>query len=310
MNKQEKAEIIDFEGTKIDLENNKVIPKEEVQANTELELTKRFIEDDIETRQSMTISINEGNKQVVSKAINNSQTLIEVVNEVLKEGNDYGVIPGTKVKTLFQGGASVLARTFGIKVDYELVDKEVDKDDKFYQWTYKATAYAGNNKLGEATATANTREQKFYANFWDTKLDKPKLGKSVYDILNTVQQMSQKRAFVRVIRLVLGITSAFTQDYEPQATKEEQLGVYSYIYELERYLPIDIKWPSKAKIQEFLKKVVLGGICENLQIDKFFKNWTTSNVEDIKKEVDRMINARAIDSIYLEPIYEKMKGSA
>ncbi|HAM54763.1 MAG TPA: hypothetical protein DCQ64_04890 [Candidatus Rokubacteria bacterium] len=51
------------------------------------------------------------------------------VLEVLEEGVDYGVIPGTGDKaSLWQPGAQILCKGFGLWPDYEVIEKEIDHD--------------------------------------------------------------------------------------------------------------------------------------------------------------------------------------
>ena len=50
-----------------------------------------------------------------------------IIREALKDGRDYGVIPGTKKPTLFKPGAERINIAFGTHPEYDLVEKEIAK---------------------------------------------------------------------------------------------------------------------------------------------------------------------------------------
>lgn len=111
------------------------------------------------------VSLYSSDKDVVKKAVNENRAIEAMIENVLKSGTHYGFIPGTPKKTLLQPGADILARTYGIEIRYELVDKEIDLQNDLIDYTYKAIAYFQDKQVGEADASANSYEQKFRGHY-------------------------------------------------------------------------------------------------------------------------------------------------
>lgn len=141
---------------------------------------------------------------------------------------DYGVIPGVKKSCLFKQGAEKLQKLFGLGVKFELIDKEIDRQNNFAMFTYKAKVYALRNPdvtIAECDGSVNSQEVKYKnRTVWKTK----KVGNRdvkestqeetpVCDILNTLQKMAQKRALIGATILATGASEYFTQDVlEPE----------------------------------------------------------------------------------------------
>lgn len=153
-----------------------------------------------------------------------------LIKEVLKEGVDYGKIPGTKKNTLYKPGAERLCIAFGAGPHYELIDKEVDhekvvawqkkqkvwnnkhQNDKTFRWetesgesvglyryVYKCKVVRSDGRiLGEGEGVCSTMESKY--------VDRPR------DTENTVLKMAQKRAFIAATLNSFGLSSRFSED--------------------------------------------------------------------------------------------------
>lgn len=121
----------------------------------------------------------------VQEAIARQQQLAELVSKMLvpsttdkwgnvnMDGADYGVIPGTRNRTLFQPGAEKLALFFGLGVTAYCVEKQEDWQTGFFRYTYKATASYKGQVIRETTRTCHTKEKK-YAWIW---VERPAPGK-------------------------------------------------------------------------------------------------------------------------------------
>ncbi len=103
----------------------------------------------------------------------------KLVKSQMKEGIDFGVIPGTNKKTLLQPGAEKLAKFFGLVPTFELTKDIEDWDKGFFYYRYLCklsrniplTRMSTDGKLeiydaktvpaGEAERSCNSREKKY-----------------------------------------------------------------------------------------------------------------------------------------------------
>lgn len=125
-----------------------------------------------------------------------------VIKKAFKQGTDYGVIPGTNKQSLFQPGAEKIAKLFGLTPNYELLKEVEDFDKGFFYYKYKCslTHFASGKFVGAAERSCNSGEKKYKNSY-----DKPGL-------VNTIQAMAQKRAFVAAVRVATGASEIFGED--------------------------------------------------------------------------------------------------
>lgn len=164
----------------------------------------------------------------------------QFVSEQLKEGEDYGVIPGVAKPSLLKPGAEKLCNIFGFGVEMIEVDKLEDWDRGFFNYTYKAVIR--NKRTGlvesECIGSCNSKEAK-YAYRWipefkasepdKARADKHEVRKSksgkdfvwfrlpnedIYSQVNTLQKMAQKRAMVGAVLIATRASGFLTQDME------------------------------------------------------------------------------------------------
>lgn len=136
---------------------------------------------------------------------------------------DFGIIPGTKKRCLLKPGAEKLLRLFNLGVRFKMVEKELDKVNNIALYTYKAEIYVIKSGLvvAECDATANSQEVKYKERtVWKTiKGDNGKDVRTstkeetpIFDVINTLQKMAQKRALIGAVLLATGASEFFTQD--------------------------------------------------------------------------------------------------
>src|SRR5271154_4070883 len=70
----------------------------------------------------------------LENAKENIKLLTKFYNEVLKEGTDYGTIPGTQKPSLYQPRAEILALSLAMRGDTKTIGKreDFDKDHPFF----------------------------------------------------------------------------------------------------------------------------------------------------------------------------------
>lgn len=138
---------------------------------------------------------------------------------------DYGIIPGTKKRCLFKQGAEKMHRLFQLGCRFKLVDKTIEREANFAMFTYKAEIYSLRNPdvtIAECDATVNSQEVKYKERTEWVTVGKRKDGSSIreskkvetpiYDVLNTLMKMAQKRAMIGATLLATGASEYFTQD--------------------------------------------------------------------------------------------------
>lgn len=147
--------------------------------------------------------------------------LLNFVAKQLRKDVDYGVIPGTPKSSLFKPGAEKLAKLFGLSVKVTLIDKTLDRKDNFALFTYKAEIFhmKSGQLVAECEASCNSQEKKYKSRaiYEGWGKNKKKIGEEatpVCDVLNTLQKMSQKRAYVGGVILAVGASDFFTQDVD------------------------------------------------------------------------------------------------
>jgi uncharacterized protein (DUF3820 family) len=170
-----------------------------------------------------------------------------VVKSALKEGQDFGVIPGTDKPTLLKPGAEKALMLLGVTSEYSIIEKVENYEDGFFAYTLKCTLYKNGQKITEGVGHCNTREGK-YRYRWVNENKLPEgistedMKKEVkqgqygqyvryrlenddpYTVANTVLKMAKKRAQVDATLTVACLSDIFTQDIEDMqdfANKEQ-----------------------------------------------------------------------------------------
>lgn len=140
-----------------------------------------------------------------------------LIRGALKEGTDYGTVPGTRGKpTLLKPGAEKLVIAFGCRALYTIVEQEIahDKVVKYvhkyngqkesiglYRYVIRCQLQRPDGQIvGDGLGSCSTLESKY--------IDRPR------DCENTALKMAEKRALVAATLGAFGLSDAFTQDME------------------------------------------------------------------------------------------------
>jgi hypothetical protein len=127
-----------------------------------------------------------------------------VVRNTLKEGQDFGIIPGTQKPTLLKPGAEKILMLLGLTSEYEVTERVQDYDKGFFAFTVKCVLSRTGLKVTEGVGHANTRERRYTSG----KQSDP------FTLANTVLKMAKKRAQVDAVLTVASLSEVFTQDLE------------------------------------------------------------------------------------------------
>jgi hypothetical protein len=154
------------------------------------------------------------------------------VTQVLEKDKDFGVIPGTDKPTMLKPGAEKVTLGFGLSVQSEIVEREIDHD-RVTPWRKVKAVWSGpkgrRQRTGEEVTTGESLGLYRYvvrvtlvdehgvvrgsglgscSSMESKYIDRPR------DSENTVLKMAFKRAHVAAVLTTLGLSEAFTQDVE------------------------------------------------------------------------------------------------
>lgn len=81
---------------------------------------------------------------------------------ILKMDLDYGIIPGTPKPSLYKPGAEKLRLVYGLSSEHECIDKTVDLDRPYIDYTYRCTIKTKQGQiLAQCDGGCNSMEPKF-----------------------------------------------------------------------------------------------------------------------------------------------------
>jgi hypothetical protein len=134
--------------------------------------------------------------------------LQEFVAKVMIRGEHYGVIPGTSKPTLLKAGAEFLREAYGFEVRSQLVEKKFipakEEGGKDYiEYSYRAELFQNGKSVGVCEGSCNNFERRYQS-------------LSPFAVMNTIQKMAQKRAYVGAVISATRSSNLFTQDLEDE----------------------------------------------------------------------------------------------
>lgn len=154
-----------------------------------------------------------------------------VVQKTLKNGQDYGEVPGTNKPTLLKPGGEKICMLFGLNPEYEFLQTTEDYDKEFFSYNIRCTLFKSGQPVAQGVGSCNSKEKKYryinvdeipenYVGYQEEITDK--YGRKKYKInnadvcslVNTILKMAKKRAFIDAVLQVASLSEVFTQDLE------------------------------------------------------------------------------------------------
>lgn len=160
--------------------------------------------------------------------------LLRYIKSQMVEDRDYGIIPGTKDKTLLKPGAEKLATLFNLAVQTRVVEQHMDWDARIFYFKSRCSVLnRAGEPICEVEASANTKESKFnrtitvsekkateeqkqigklvemqgkYGPYKAYKIDDPN---GPFNNIDNVMAIAQKRSFVRAINMACNASEIF-----------------------------------------------------------------------------------------------------
>lgn len=165
------------------------------------------------------------NKDPLKYAAIQRHIMTEFVASQMIPNVDFGTIPGTDKPGLYKAGAEKLADLFNLRIRIELTNSVEDWDKPLFSYDYKASVYDFKNcLLRECEANCNSWESKYrYRKVWKNKATEQEkalaIGEDggkiiipnpdIFNQVNTVKKMSQKRAIVGAVLLAVNASAFF-----------------------------------------------------------------------------------------------------
>lgn len=103
----------------------------------------------------------------MQQAVERYDTVLAFTRQIMKEGIDYGTIPGVDKPALKKPGAEKLCAFFGLTPRFVVV-KEVEdwtgenhRGEPFFYYWYRCQLYRGEQLIAESDGSCNSRESKY-----------------------------------------------------------------------------------------------------------------------------------------------------
>lgn len=155
----------------------------------------------------------------------------DVMLEVMKDGTHFGVIPGTKQKSLYKAGAEKIMSTFRLAADPEVT--ELGRDGEIHYRVKVSIRSASGQFLGAGIGECSSSEEKYawrgavHSKEWDATPENRRRVKYLRDgreiqqvrtnpadVSNTILKMAKKRGLIDGVLTVTAASDLFTQDIE------------------------------------------------------------------------------------------------
>ena len=139
--------------------------------------------------------------------------LDQLYRDLLQEGTDYGILPGTTKPCMFKSGAEILAKYFGLTTSSRLVQRIVEREPPYIEFQFTTDVYYMGTKVADGSGSCNSMEPK-YAFRYDHGSQREATRNEIFGLLNTIMKMALKRSYIDAVLRATGASRIFTQDLE------------------------------------------------------------------------------------------------
>lgn len=142
----------------------------------------------------------------------------EVMASVMQEGEHYGIVPGTKKRSLWKSGAEKLCMVFRLAPRFE---SQKEYDGKHLTVTSRCILVhtPTGREFGSGEGICSTKEKKYA---WRKDGGKVVENGELPDLYNTIIKMANKRAHVAATLTATAASDIFTQDMGDDATPPDK----------------------------------------------------------------------------------------
>ncbi|MCX7904957.1 MAG: hypothetical protein N2486_10675 [Caloramator sp.] len=142
-------------------------------------------------------------EKLIEKEIEQFKLIQNFIKSQMKEGEDYGKIPGSPKPSLFKPGAEKLCNLYGFTINVDILEKVENWKEGFFYYLCKCSLRSKKTGeiISEGLGSCNSKETKF-------------AKQNPYTIVNTILKMAKKRALIDATLSATRTSGIFTQDIE------------------------------------------------------------------------------------------------
>ncbi|KRQ88120.1 hypothetical protein ABG79_00288 [Caloramator mitchellensis] len=142
-------------------------------------------------------------EKIIEKEIEQFKLIQNFIKSQMKEGEDYGKIPGSPKPSLFKPGAEKLCNLYGFTINVDIIEKVENWKEGFFYYLCKCSLRSKRTGeiISEGLGSCNSKETKF-------------ARQNSYTIVNTILKMAKKRALIDATLSATRTSGIFTQDVE------------------------------------------------------------------------------------------------
>lgn len=97
----------------------------------------------------------------ISTTMNKIAQMQAVVQKTLKQGHDFGEVPGTSKPTLLKPGGEKICMLFGLNPEYEFLQTTEDYDKEFFSYNIRCTLFRNGQPVAQGVGSCNSKEKKY-----------------------------------------------------------------------------------------------------------------------------------------------------
>lgn len=256
----------------------------------------------------------------IANTMNKIAQMQAVVQKTLKNGQDYGEIPGTNKPTLLKPGGEKICMLFGLNPEYEFLQTTEDYEKEFFSYNIKCTLYRNGQAVAQGVGSCNSKEKKYrfinvdevpenYIGYQEEITDK--YGRTKFKInntdictlVNTILKMAKKRAFIDAVLQVASLSEVFTQDIEDIGDFMQQEQDATLTIEQAKNLKLSFGKYKGTSLIELVHKD--GNYCDwlynNEKTDPIIKKALQMILDDANKQSSQMPNTEENKEDYKDP---------
>ncbi|SEF90326.1 hypothetical protein SAMN05660865_01296 [Caloramator fervidus] len=142
-------------------------------------------------------------EKLIEREIEQFKLIQNFIKSQMKEGEDYGKIPGSPKPSLFKPGAEKLCNLYGFTISVDILEKVENWKEGFFYYLCKCSLRSKKTGeiISEGLGSCNSKETKF-------------AKQNPYTIVNTILKMAKKRALIDATLSATRTSGIFTQDIE------------------------------------------------------------------------------------------------
>jgi hypothetical protein len=224
----------------------------------------------------------------VASTMQKINTMQTVIRQTLKDGHDYGLIPGVQKPVMLKPGAEKICMIFGLNPEYDFLSNTEDYKAEFFSYTIRCTLFKRGEPCSQGIGSCNSKEKKYrYVNVdslpngyvGHSELITDRYGRTRYKIenndacslVNTILKMAKKRALVDAVLQVGSLSEIFTQGAEDAQD-------FNRLEQSAAAGSMDVK--QSAAIKCNFGKYKGSPLGEIYKMDKDYFDWLANNAKD------------------------------